>query len=1181
MATLKFKDLKWNGESLEILLDEKEIIEKLSTAAELVLIHRESKTLIHLNFSYAAVREKNSLFIQLSDITFNTIKESKETFDLAFKDKDIIYKFVKNDNIKLEKAIRYFEPVYKLDNKTNIIPYYTTKNEIAFLVGDSREIAKTYCDTINDRISLDSFQVDNTSIICNLRNFNKDNYEEVYFVFSSENDKKQYNVEFSITLQNDIQQIMVDLDKLSFWRLNKVYDIYLETKSGYIIKRNRIGLFSTESNLLDKYYNKINYNEEIIIWPFVTDDGALSIHIVDEQLIERRNYKIIEGKTFIEDMQLNNNILDIKLIKDEEEGFELPSKIKAVIIDNKKRDSISVDLDKDNFLNNSSISIDILRILNDIKMKPKSRWKIYLKLYYKDTIILNILSKNALGIDSVKKRYMDPINMKDNLVGAVYITSVNQLALLYTDSESYKKEVNTIIEGHENISECLVSLNTLSFNLNRKINKDLLKSIELILIERKTKQKFYASFDYIINRNNTKLNIDFTDFIEKYKEFVSRWDFYIELTYDSYIERKRIGNFRSPALPNYKRYFNSFESRTDNIFVPYLTVKNELSIIIQKESTVLNEKYKHNIAIKQFNMNKNLIMTTVELEMTEIDDYKLEGAVLIFRNKHEQKDIEISSKEKNINGFKRSIQIAIDIDKCELEQIFWDVYVVVIANSERLPIKVKNPTTAIKYNLNNKVFGNSYTINNEYIVYPYITGNNSLALSYRNKGEFEEDKYKLREGAAYLIYKIFKGYFEKKDIWLVYEKFSETAQDNSFYFFKYCYYNQPEKNVYYVIKKNSPDYQNLKGMESKVLDFMSIKHLLYLCAAKILVSSESKTHGYAWRVQQGKIKQILDAKKHAFLQHGVTALKRVDYVFSKNAKTAVDLFVVTSDYERKIIKDNFGYNDDEIITTGFCRWDELIDKSKKLEQKEIFLMPTWRNWLDEVSEDKFVATPYFKNYMALLNSEKLHNLLTQNNIKLNFYLHPKFKYYIDNFHANSEFIKIIQFGEEKVNELLMKTSLLITDYSSVAWDVYYQKKPIIFYQFDIEDYNNYQGSYLDMETELFGDRVFNADELVNIIEEYIANSFNEKQIFADMRKKYFKYVDTNNSKRTLESIQSSKILKSSMRDSTKSNNKLAVYRRIREHAIVRRLWNLAKKNKKTLKFAKKMKGLVRRLTIRK
>ena len=70
------------------------------------------------------------------------------------------------------------------------------------------------------------------------------------------------------------------------------------------------------------------------------------------------------------------------------------------------------------------------------------------------------------------------------------------------------------------------------------------------------------------------------------------------------------------------------------------------------------------------------------------------------------------------------------------------------------------------------------------------------------------------------------------------------------------------------------------------------------------------------------------------------------------------LFVVTSEPEQKIIEKYFGYDKEEVIVTGFSRWDVLEDRSDPAH-KEILLMPTWRNWLEDISEEAFRKSEYY------------------------------------------------------------------------------------------------------------------------------------------------------------------------------------------------------------------------------
>ena len=82
------------------------------------------------------------------------------------------------------------------------------------------------------------------------------------------------------------------------------------------------------------------------------------------------------------------------------------------------------------------------------------------------------------------------------------------------------------------------------------------------------------------------------------------------------------------------------------------------------------------------------------------------------------------------------------------------------------------------------------------------------------------------------------------------------------------------------------------------------------------------------------------------------------------------------------------------------------------------------------------------------------------------------------------------------------------------------EKPILFYQFDLKQYNETNGSYVNMEKDLFGDRCTNQNELIRLIREYTENGFQEKPAYAAMRNNLFVARDHDNCKRTYEYIKS-------------------------------------------------------------
>lgn len=733
----------------------------------------------------------------------------------------------------------------------------------------------------------------------------------------------------------------------------------------------------------------------------------------------------------------------------------------------------------------------------------------------------------------------------------------NELSKFIIKNEK-NKEI-TINKNNLNLSDLKLEKESLHLIIDEKFYLEENEDIRIILISRFNKKMHILEIDKKFVSKD-KIIINLNDFIKEHIKTKDRWDIFIELKNDESLSYGRVGLYNSEFNTKYSKHLNYIDTNNTNIIVPFITIKNEIGLLIDTYGKYINEKFKHRISIKNIDIKNKKIIINGNLIFEEELDFNLKHASLELRSKtrgNNELKYKLDVNCKNISQNEIEYKFEIDINKYKYEQFYWDIYLELEVNREKIRIRLKNPNHKVKSKINNKLIKFNVDLEDNYILYPYITSNNCISLAYRQKGKYETKEYKIREKIAYKLYLLGKPYLAKKDIWLIYEKFSETAQDNSFYFFKYCYENYPNKNIYYIITKDSKDYANVEKYKDKVIHFMSIKHLVYMCAAKLLIASESKGHSYAWRVQTGKIKEKLNKKKMVFLQHGVTALKRVDGIFKKTSANGVDLFVATSEYEKNIIKDYFNYKEDEIIVTGFARWDVLKDKSNELENKEIFFMPTWRNWLDEVPEDEFEKSPYFKNYMEILNSKELQQMLEKNNLIINYFVHPKFKYYIDKFSTNSKNIRIVQPGEMQVNELLMRASLLITDYSSVAWEMYYQNKPTIFYQFDINDYNNHQGSYLDMENELFGDRAMNPTELISKISKYIDNDFEHPKEFVEMRSKYFSHVDDKNCERTYNEIYKKKY---KLYESLSIRQQLLKY--CRGNSLVKLVWRKLKKNTK-------------------
>ncbi|WP_309232066.1 MULTISPECIES: glycosyltransferase [unclassified Bacillus (in: firmicutes)] len=362
-------------------------------------------------------------------------------------------------------------------------------------------------------------------------------------------------------------------------------------------------------------------------------------------------------------------------------------------------------------------------------------------------------------------------------------------------------------------------------------------------------------------------------------------------------------------------------------------------------------------------------------------------------------------------------------------------------------------------------------------------------------GLFKRKKY--AAFFAIVAYKLFGSYFRRKKIWLIGER-PDTAQDNSYHLFTYIRKEHPEIPIFYIIDKECNDYKNIENL-GNIIQFGSFKHTFYLLICNKTINSYSETANMYTEEYKHILKYYPEwqQNKKIFIQHGVIGVSRVNHVLNKN-RMGYSLFVVSSQFEKDHIVKEFGYAEDEVIVTGLARWDALQDESKG---NEILLMPTWRSWIK--TKEQLMESKYWKTYMSFLKSKKLHQILEEQDLTLTFFPHyqtQKFGAEMPVFH---ERIKVVKQGEETVQSLLKRHRLLITDYSTVSFDFAYMDKPVIFYQFDYDDFysRHYNEGPIDHKQSLFGPVVNRLEDILNIISQK-ANFYSDEIEFKKQRSVY-------------------------------------------------------------------------------
>lgn len=350
-----------------------------------------------------------------------------------------------------------------------------------------------------------------------------------------------------------------------------------------------------------------------------------------------------------------------------------------------------------------------------------------------------------------------------------------------------------------------------------------------------------------------------------------------------------------------------------------------------------------------------------------------------------------------------------------------------------------------------------------------------------------------------------------KNSWILMDR-KDKADDNAEHFYRYLKNNHPDQEIYFVINKNCKDWERLSRDGFNLLDYSSKSFTRELIHSKYIVSS----HLFIWNHLVSKGPVALADKRKIWLQHGVICNNNSNVVNTKQMD-----FMVTStqpEYD-SIAADETDYNllPSQVLLSGLPRHDTLLEKSKSIKtEKLILVMPTWRTWLNQAN---ILESKYFDKWVSLLSSDKLSALLNKYSYKLVFAPHQELDKYKDMFVKNDNVI--IWDSEESMQDLFLRSSMMITDYSSVAFEMGFLNKCVFYYQFDQDEFysKHYKKGYFDFYNDGFGPVVENEDVLIKHLKDYLDNPAKFERNFKD-RMKVFIHKNGNACEKIYQKIVS-------------------------------------------------------------
>lgn len=342
--------------------------------------------------------------------------------------------------------------------------------------------------------------------------------------------------------------------------------------------------------------------------------------------------------------------------------------------------------------------------------------------------------------------------------------------------------------------------------------------------------------------------------------------------------------------------------------------------------------------------------------------------------------------------------------------------------------------------------------------------------------------------------------FSSDDAFPVFEKMIEQnlpvhyLTQNQDIYNKYCYMKNNCLTIIHVInKKEIIDGNFLEKYLSLILRLKAtISGAEFFCINNLFYNIEYITH--------------------ISLGHGVSYLKH--FLYSDNSyygKNRYNKILIPFSKKLLSVARNYGWNDDNIIKINLPRWDKYNDSIKvcgiKNYNKSMFIMFTWR----DLAKNKSISDDYFKNILNLLENKLLIDEIQKNNVTLYFAFHHRYyrqSEYIEKIMKN-KYIKFI--NENQISDILSKVDLVVTDFSSIIFDIIYRQKPFVMYIPDTnysDNKKNYVKNYYKLIEDLkngiiyFRNIYFNINDAVKKIINYIKNNFELEKYLQNFYKSF-------------------------------------------------------------------------------
>lgn len=310
-------------------------------------------------------------------------------------------------------------------------------------------------------------------------------------------------------------------------------------------------------------------------------------------------------------------------------------------------------------------------------------------------------------------------------------------------------------------------------------------------------------------------------------------------------------------------------------------------------------------------------------------------------------------------------------------------------------------------------------------------------------------------------------------------------------------HNEDNYEIWWVFKKGI----DTSGVDNrvKIVLYNSLKYFIVINTAKIVISN-CRTNPYLafWKKRKSQI--------YVMTWHSSMGIKKIEkdaeFQLEKSAvrtckidSKKCDLILSGCKFRTEVIRRSFWYSG-EILEKGTPRNDILFTNPMHIKNKFC------REYGIDIKDKLLLYAPTFRKNLKSdyydIDWQKLLPLIEkkwENSFTILFRLHPSYAAKIERTNVKDKKIKIIDVTTYlDMQELLLISDVLITDYSSSMFDFMLMKKPCFLYMKDYKSYD--RGFYFKIEDLPFPVS-FNNEQLGDLVRDFDNEIFIEKLLRFD------------------------------------------------------------------------------------